>query len=347
MQTIKKKRINRRTKKQRPQRKIKSQLYPPLKPLSNIRITVDKIHTLNVETYGTIGAKPVLYVHGGPGSGINPDMARFFNPKKYFIILVDQRGSGKSTPAGELYGNTTSNLISDFEKIRKHFKLDKWMVYGGSWGSTLSLAYAIKHPERTTELVLRGVFFCSDRENEWVSEPNGAQRLRPDAWNYYTSSLPKTFSDGIGKEGALFSKKYASCFVNGTKKEQEQCLLAWGVWEDSISTLTPIELKKVITSVKLGRFKQMSKIENKYFLENCFLPKNYFLKKKNLEKLRKIPTTIVQGMYDLVTPFETAHALHKALPHSLFFPTMAGHSTMEKENIRYLVQSTDFYANKD
>jgi len=314
-----------------------TRLYPPIQFNQNMMMSVSKMHTLYIETYGNSKGKPVLYVHGGPGSGINSNMARFFNPKKYFIILVDQRGSGKSIPSGEMYQNTTNYLISDFEKVRKYFNIDKWMVYGGSWGSTLSLAYAIKHHKRITELIIRGVYFCTNPENHWVSEPGGAQRFNPEAWEYYKNALPK----GHNLNKKLFVNEYAKCFKYASKKDKDKCLLAWGVWEDSISTLNPAPLNEVIKRVKNDNYQQMSTIENAYFKRNCFLPKNFFINKKNLNNLKNIPVTIVQGLYDLVTPYTTAYSLHKSLPHSKFFPTIAGHSAMEPENIKYLIKATN------
>jgi proline iminopeptidase len=331
-----------KTNKNKTQRKLRdayahTQLYPLIEPNYKQMITVSKLHTIYIETYGNPKGKPVLYVHGGPGAGINQNMARFFNPQKYFIVLVDQRGSGKSTPTGEMHNNTTKHLISDFEKVRNHLEIDKWMVYGGSWGSTLSLAYAIHHPERTTDLIIRGVYFCTDQENHWVSEPNGAQRFNPEAWKYYKNALPK----GHIPKKKMFVDEYAKCFKTATKLDKDKCLLAWGVWEESISTLNPTPLNDIIKDIKKSKYQQMSVIENAYFKNNCFLPKGFFTNKKNLNKLKHIPITIVQGLYDLVTPFVTAYSLHKSLPNSKFFPTIAGHSAMETENIKYLVKATD------
>ena len=317
-------------------------LYPVISPLTRRRVEVGDGHSLYVETYGCPAGKPVLYVHGGPGAGINPHMARFFNPRKYFIVLVDQRGSGKSAPAGSLVKNTTAHLIADFEKVRRLLKIDRWMVYGGSWGSTLSLAYAIRHPDRTTELVVRGVYFCSDRENHWISEPHGAQRFNPAAWKFYKDSLPK----GYAPDKKTFMSEYSRCFKTKNAADRDKCLLAWSVWEDSLSTLNPAPLSEVINSVKQSRYQQTSVIENTYFKNNCFLPSGFFSDPKNLRKLKKIPVTIVQGMYDLITPYTTAYSLHKSLPHSKFFPTLAGHSAMDPENIKYLVKATDGYATK-
>jgi len=323
----------------------KTCLFPPIEPNSTEFIQVSKKHKLYVETYGTPNGKPVLYVHGGPGAGINQSMARFFNPKKYFIILVDQRGSGKSTPSGELDGNTSNKLIQDFELIRKHFSIDKWMVYGGSWGSTLSLAYAIHHPDRTTQLVIRGVFFCTPTENKWIGEPGGAQRINPEGWDYYESSLPSSSRKKLAKSksSTKFMKEFKKCFYSGTPQQRDKCLLAWSVWEDSLATINRLPLETVIKNVKSDRYKQTSKIEQRYFENNCFFPNGYFTNPKNLQKIKHIPITIVQGMYDMITPFETAYKLHKLLPHSRFFPTMAGHTAMDDENIKYLVKATNYY----
>ena len=335
------------TKKQKKTRKNKSvnemysktDLYPPIVFNEEYFLKVSNLHTIYISTYGNIRGKPVLYVHGGPGAGTNPDMARFFNPKKYFIVLVDQRGCGKSLPNSELRENTTSHLISDFEKVRKMLKIKKWMVYGGSWGSTLSLAYAMQCPSKTTELVVRGVYFCTDKENHWISEPNGAEYFNPEGWNYYSSKIPNK------PKKSLFMKEYKKCFSGklGDKRKNE-CLLAWNVWEASLSSLNPKPLKKLIADIRKENFQQMSLIENHYFSNNCFFTEGYFLKKKNLDKIKNIPITIVQGLYDLVCPYITAYKLHKALPHSVFYPTIAGHTAMDTENIKYLVKATDYYA---
>jgi proline iminopeptidase len=349
--TVKNTSRKRKHKKTHKRRRVKDKysntcLFPPALLLTSSFIQVSKQHRLYVETYGVSTGKPVLYVHGGPGAGINPSMARFFNPKKYFIILVDQRGSGKSTPSGELDENTTPNLIEDFEIVRRHFSINKWMVYGGSWGSTLSLAYAIHFPHRITELIIRGVYFCSTSENTWLNEPDGAGRLHPEGWAYYRDALPKASRTRLETTPAAttFMKEYKNCFNSGSSTQKNKCLLAWSVWEDSVASINRLPLKTVIKNVKSGRFSQTSKIEQLYFENNCFLPENYFTDPRNLKKLRKIPITIVQGMYDMITPFKTAYLLHKSLPHSRFFPTMAGHTAMDVENIKYLVKATNFYA---
>ena len=316
-------------------------LYPPIKPLKEYKMKVSKIHTIAYSTYGNPKGKPVLYIHGGPGGGTSPSMARFFNPKKYYVVLVDQRGCGKSTPSAELRENNTKNLISDFEKIRKELKIDKWMVYGGSWGSTLSLAYAFVHPKRTTEIVLRGIYFCTDDEVHWLSEGKGAAFIRPDGWEYFMKQIKSKKSKG------LFIKEYQNCFKGKYgKKQKDKCLLAWSVWEAAMSNLNMKPLTQLIKETKEDNYREMSAIELHYFVNNCFFKPNHFLKKTNLDKIKNIPVIIVQGMYDLVTPYFTAHKLHNALPHSKMYSTMAGHSGFDKENIKYLVKTTDEFADK-
>lgn len=318
-------------------------LYPPIKPLHSYKMKVSDIHTVAYWTYGNPNGKPVLFVHGGPGSATEPTLARFFNPKGYYIVLVDQRGCGKSRPIAEVRENTTKDLISDFEKIRKNLKIEKWMVFGGSWGSTLSLAYAIEHPDKVTELVIRGVFFCTKPEVDWITEPGGAQRFSPEAWTFYENAIPdkKKFADN-------YLKAFGKCFKGdyGSKKK-DMCMLAWSAWEDANSKLDPIPLKEILTDMrKTKSYIAMSTIEHHYFSNKCFLEDNYFLKPANLKKLKNIPMTIVQGLYDLECPFVTAYKLHKALPHAQFYPTIAGHTALDKENIKYLVKATDYYLGK-
>ena len=318
----------------------KNKLFPPIQPLKEYFLKVSKIHTIYFATYGHPQGKPVLYVHGGPGAGTTPLMARFFHPKKYFIVLVDQRGCGKSTPSVELRENTTSHLIQDFENIRKFLHIDKWMVYGGSWGSTLSLAYAIHHPDRTTELILRGIFFCSQDEIEWLTEPKGAQFINPEGWEQFAQAV--RHPNGKDKDKKKFIDEYQKCFQGKYgAKQKDQCLLAWSAWESSMSSIHMKKMADVIRETKKERYDQVSAIELHYMIHQCFLSPSYFLKKANLQKLRQIPIIIVQGMYDMVCPFITAYKLHQALPHSQFWPTMAGHSATDEENVHHLVKATN------
>jgi proline iminopeptidase len=315
-------------------------LYPPIKPLKNYKMKVSDLHTIAYSTYGNKNGKPVLFVHGGPGSGTQPSNARFFNPKKYYIVLVDQRGSGKSKPTAEIRENKPDDLIEDFEKIRKNLGIEKWQVFGGSWGSTLSLAYSIKHPDKVTELIVRGIFFCTKPEVDWITEPGGAQKFNPEAWEFYENSIPhkEKFKNN-------YMKAFEKCFKGdyGSKKK-DMCALAWETWEDANSQLEPKKLSVLIKEMKESKvYIPMAAIEHHYFSNECFFKDNYFLDKKNLDKIRHIPTTIVQGLYDMECPFITAYKLHKALPHAKFYPTIAGHTAMDKENIKYLVKATNSY----
>jgi proline iminopeptidase len=329
-----------KTKKNIINNKIKRGLYPRINPLKKYKLKVSKLHTIAFSTYGNPNGKPVVYVHGGPGSATSPNSARFFNPKKYYIVIVDQRGCGKSIPTAETRENTTKNLISDFEKIRKFLHIDKWQVFGGSWGSTLSLAYAITHPDRVTELVLRGIYFCSPSEINWLTEEGGAQRFSPEAWEFYENAIPEK-----NKYKGNYFKAYEKCFKGDYgEKKKDHCLLAWSAWEDSNSKLHPSDFKELVKGLKKDKsYIEMSSIEHHYFKNGCFLEKEYFTKKENLDKIKHIPTTIVQGLYDLECPYETAYKLHKLLPNSKMYSTLAGHSAYDRENAKYLVKTTDYY----
>lgn len=320
-------------------------LYPQINPLNTYYIQVSEIHTVCYSTYGNINGKPVLFVHGGPGAGVTSNAARFFNPNYYYIILVDQRGCGKSTPSGELRENTTQNLINDFEKIRKSLNIDKWQLFGGSWGSTLSLAYAITHPEVVTNMILRGIFLSTPEEIDWIYGSNnlgGAAKFNPNSWNYFKTTLPSQ-NEGLNQNYIL---DYNKCF-NGEfgKEKKDECLLTWSVLENSIFKLQPTSLDEVIKSVKQKKYVEGSLIENYYLLNNCFLEPGFFFKRENIEKIQNIPTIIVQGQYDLICPPVTAYKLHNILINSKIHITIAGHTMYEDENIKYLVQATDSYIN--
>ena len=319
-----------------------NELYPPIKPLKNYKMKVSDLHTIAYSTYGNPNGKPVLFVHGGPGSAPSDNSARFFNPKAYYIVLVDQRGCGKSKPTAETRENTTQDLISDFEKIREFLNIEKWQVFGGSWGSSLSLAYAYTHPERVTELIIRGIFFGSKEEVDWVTQPGKLELLNPEAWAIYENPLPKNVKTND------YFKLFGKCF-NGDygEKVKDEALLSWSVWEDSNSHLVPLDLKKMIRDLRKDKtYIEMSTLEYHYFDNHLFLPDGYFLDKKNLNKIENIPTVIVQGRYDLVCPFTTAWSLHKALPHAEFYPTIAGHSAFDDENIKHLVAATDKFSKR-
>ena len=319
-------------------------LYPKTKPFYSHRLKVSDIYTIPIWVFGNPKGKPVLFIHGGPGAGTTFNDARFFNPKKYYIVLVDQRGCGKSTPladGADLKGNTTKDLISDFEKVRNHLQINKWMIFGGSWGSSLSLAYTITHPDKVTELIIRGIYFCTKKEVDWLAEPGGAQEFHPEGWNYYENALPHR-----EKFKNKYVEGFSKCFSGAYgKTKKNKCMLAWSSWEDSNALLRPKPLNEIIREYKKSKsYISGASIENHYFKHFCFFEKNYFLKKSNLDKIRHIPTIIVQGLYDMECPFITAYKLHKALPHATFYPTMAGHSAYDPENTRHLIIATKTFS---
>ena len=315
-------------------------LYPIIRPYETGFLQVSKLHKIAYSLYGNPKGKPVLSIHGGPGAGTTPDYARFFNPKKYMIVLVDQRGTGKSTPFGETKDNTTSDLISDFEKIRKMLNIKKWQLFGGSWGSTLSLAYSIKHPEVVTEIVLRGIFLMRNTQLDWLQQGPGANYIYPDTWEMYKNAIPPN-------ERGNFMKAYGRRF-NGSmgEEEKDKACLAWSQWEASASHLIPIPQEKIINDLKLtNNYIPMAIIEYHYFINKGFFPREgYLLEDKNLDKIKKIPMTIVQGRYDMICPMLDAYDLHQKMHHATFYKTMAGHSMFETENIKHLVMATNKYA---
>ena len=314
--------------------------YPPIKAYKSGMLKVSDIHTIAYSLYGNPKGKPALLVHGGPGAGTVPDYARYFNPKKYLVVLVDQRGTGKSTPFGETRENTTQDLIQDFEKIRTMLNIKKWQLFGGSWGSTLSLAYAISHPEVATELVLRGIFTLRKKELDWVQQGPGANFIFPEGWKYYEAVIPP---DERGDMMKAFGKRF-----NGSmgKKAKDDACLAWSQWEAAISHLHPTPHKEIMRDLKKSKnYIPMSLIEYHYFINDGFFPyADYLLDTKNLQRIKKIPMTIVQGRYDMVCPITTAYELHEKMPHARFNVTLAGHSMLDKENIKHLVEATNLYA---
>ena len=317
-------------------------LYPPIKYNKKYMLKVSDIHTIAFFTYGNEKGKPVLVVHGGPGAGTTPDMARFFDPKKYFIVLVDQRGCGKSKPFGELRENNTQALISDFEKVREKLDIEEWLVFGGSWGSTLSLAYSMTHPKRVTQIILRGIFLIRQKEVDWFNEEGGASNVFPETWEIYKNAIPEG-------ERKNFLKAYEKRFNGsmGEKAKQKACW-AWSIWEDSASHLYPKTLKEIKKGLgKNKTYIPISTIELYYFKHLGFFPREgYLLEDKNIDEIKNIPIVIVQGQYDMVCPITSEHDLYEKIPKAEFHTTMAGHSAFEDENIKYLVQATDKFKNK-
>ncbi|KFJ42733.1 prolyl aminopeptidase [Francisella philomiragia] len=306
-------------------------MYPEIEPYNQEFLKVSDIHTIYFEECGNPNGKPALFIHGGPGGGIQPSYRQYFNPDKYRVILVDQRGCGKSTPFAELRENTTQNLIEDFEKIRKKLNIDKWMLFGGSWGSTLGLAYAQAYPEVVTELVLRGIFLGREKELSWLYQ-HGASMVFPDMWEKYIEPIP-------AEQRKDFISAYHSILTGDDEKLKQQAAVAWSVWEASTSKL--FVDKKSIDRYGEDKFSlAFARIECHYFKNKLFIEEAQLL--NEAYKIKDIPGVIVQGRYDMVCPAVSAWDLHKVWPNAeLDIIADAGHSISEPGILEALVRATD------
>jgi proline iminopeptidase len=307
-------------------------LYPEIEPYRTGRLRVSEIHELYFEECGNPAGRPVVFVHGGPGGGVEPKYRRFFDPAAYRIVLFDQRGCGQSTPHAELRDNTTWHLVSDMEKVRAHLGIDRWQVFGGSWGSTLGLAYAESHPERVTELVLRGIFLLRKSEIDWFYQ-RGADALFPDAWEGYLAPIPEA------ERGDLLHAYYRR-LTSEDPQVQRQAAKAWSVWEGSTSCLFPNRELILKTGGDLFAL-AFARIECHYFVNHGFLdPETRLL--DEVSRIRHIPAVIVQGRYDVVCPMRSAWALHRAWPEAdLRIVPDAGHSALEPGITHELIEATD------
>lgn len=299
-------------------------------------LPVSSVHTLSIKQYGNKEGNPVLFVHGGPGGGCDAKDAQRFDPNHYRIILFDQRGSGDSTPLASIEENTTPHLIEDIEKIREHLGIEKWHVFGGSWGSTLSLAYAQDHPDRVKSLVLRGIFTLRRSELVYFYQGPGTSDLFPDFWDEYLAPIPES-------ERGDMIKAYYSRLTSDDPKVRAEAGRAWSRWEMATSRIEVDEayLKR---ADEPGFADAFARIECHYFVNAGFFPSDgYLLSPSQIKKIRHIPTTIVQGRYDAVCPAKTAWDLHKAFPEAKFQFVTAGHSSAESEIEKALIQATEEY----
>ncbi len=312
-------------------------LYSPVEPFDQGMFQVSDIHTLYYEQCGNPAGQPVVFLHGGPGGGIGSDYRRFFDPAHYRVILFDQRGAGRSTPHAELRENTTWDLVADIERLREHFNIERWQVFGGSWGSTLALAYAETHPDRVTALVLRGIFLCRSKEINWFYQ-NGAGAIFPDVWEEYERVIPEA-------ERKDMLAAYHRRLTGADERVRLEAGRAGSVWEGSTSKLVPDPgLIEHFGEAHLAL--AMARIECHYFMHNAFFEtENYLI--ENVGKIRHIPAVIVQGRYDVVCPMMSAWELHKAWPEAeLHIVPDAGHSAMENGIISALVEATDRFREK-
>ena len=306
-------------------------LYPAIQPYAEHSLQVDDTHSLYVEECGNPHGIPVLFLHGGPGVGCNPDSRRFFNPKYYRIILFDQRGSGRSKPYASLVNNTTQDLIADIEKIREHCKVDCWMLFGGSWGSTLAIMYAQTYPKQVRGMVLRGIFLARQEDLDWFYK-DGASRVFPDHWAKFASQVSAYKRDNL-------IQAYYELLTGADELECMAAAKAWARWEAVCATLDPnphLEKQFIHPHIALS----MSKIETHYFVNNIFMQDNSIL--HNMDQIAHIPAIIVHGRYDMVCPLDNAHKLHSAWAASkLHIIRDAGHAACEPGIVSALVAATN------
>lgn len=309
-------------------------LYPPIEPYKTHRLQVNEVHNLYIEEAGNPKGQPVVFLHGGPGGGISPEHRSFFDPNHYRIVLFDQRGSGKSTPCADLRENTTWDLVRDIERIRTMLGIEKWIVFGGSWGSTLALSYAITHPDHVKGLVLRGIFLCRRSELLWFYQ-EGASNLFPEAWDKYLEPIAEH------ERFDLISAYYKQ--LTSTNAEiRLRAAKAWSKWEAATSRLIPSQ--DAIDDFDDPEYAlSFARIECHYFVNGAFFPSdNYLL--ENVAKIRHIPCSIVQGRYDVVCPARSAWDLKKAWPEAnLTFIANAGHAGGEEGTRSRLIEITDEY----
>lgn len=315
-------------------------LYPPPEPYRTGYLRVSDVHEIYYEESGNPRGKPAVFVHGGPGGGTDAKMRGFFDPKKYRIILFDQRGCGNSRPHASLVDNTTWHLVEDMDRLREELGVEKWLVFGGSWGSTLALAYAEAHPERVTELVLRGIFLLRRWEIEWFYQnPGGAAALYPDLWERYVEPIPQA-------ERADMIGAYYKRLTSGDAEVLGKAAQAWSIWEGATSflRLNPDYLAKFQEDEYAAAF---ARIECHYFINKGFFQTDNQLI-EGIGGIRHIPTVIVQGRYDVVCPMKSAWDLHRAWPEAdLRIVPDAGHSAFEAGNIHELISATDRFASFD
>jgi proline iminopeptidase len=312
------------------------ELYPAIEPYHQGKLKVSELHTIHFEESGNPNGKPAVFLHGGPGGGITPMYRQYFDPQKWRIVIFDQRGCGQSTPYAELRENTTWDLVSDIEKLREHLGIDKWLVFGGSWGSTLSLAYSQTHSDRVTGLILRGIFMLRQKELRWFYQ-EGTSNIFPDAWEEYLKPIPEHERDDL-------ISAYHKRLTSEDKQVRLEAARAWSVWEGSTSKLLPSA--KTITRFGEDDFAEaFARIECHYFVnKGFFASENQLL--ENVDRIRHIPTVIVHGRYDVVCPVISAWELHHVFPESeLIIVPDAGHSMTEPGIQTALLDATDRFIN--
>lgn len=309
-----------------------SPLFPEIESFRQDFLEVSRLHRLYIEEAGNPIGEPVVFLHGGPGGGTSPLARRFFDPAFYHVILFDQRGCGKSTPNAELDENTTWDLIDDIERIRSMLGIDRWLVVGGSWGSTLALAYAICHPNRVTGLILRGIFLGRRSEYDWLYQ-NGASQVFPDGWADFLAPIP------AGERGNMLNAYYQRLILNDPSVRLAYAR-HWCRWETHCSRLEP-DWEAINKEEEAEKVLAMARIEAHYFMNGCFFPEDDWLLRQ-APALKQIPTRIIQGRYDMVCPIRSAWELKTAVPSfDLQIVGLAGHSVRDVNIASRLVQATE------
>ncbi|WP_184600320.1 prolyl aminopeptidase [Rhodanobacter sp. MP1X3] len=312
------------------------EMYPEIEPYRTQHIAVDAIHTLRVEECGNPNGLPVVFLHGGPGAGLATYHRRFFDPARYRIVLFDQRGAGQSTPFADLTDNTTWHLVADIETIREQLGIERWVVFGGSWGSTLALAYAQTQPERVLGLVLRGIFLCRPAEIRWFYEEGGASWILPEKWQRYADAIP-------ADERGQMMEAYWRRLTSDDESVRLAAAKAWGAWEGGAITLaespeTEASFSAPEVAVSLAR------IEAHYFRNHCWLEPDQLL--RDVDKIRHIPATIIHGRYDIICPVKNACDLAAVWPEAKLHIVLAGHAASEPAIVDQLVQATERLADR-
>ena len=309
--------------------------FAPTEPFRKHRLRVSDLHELYVEECGNPHGQPAVFLHGGPGGGAEPWHRQFFDPARYRIVLFDQRGCGRSTPHAELRDNTTWDLVADIERIREKLGIDRWLVFGGSWGSTLALAYAERHPDRVSHLVLRGIFLLRRREIEWFYQ-EGASWMYPDAWEHFLAPIP------VAERHDLVDA-YHRRLTDPEPRVRSEAARAWSVWEGSTSKLLPSG--DMVMRFGESRFAEaFARIECHYFVNRGFFDTDNWLI-ENVGRIRHIPAVIVQGRYDVVCPMRSAWDLHRAWPEADFRVVAdAGHAASENGILTQLIDATNRFA---
>lgn len=310
------------------------EMYPDIEPYRTHQMAVDAVHTLRVEECGNPDGLPVVFLHGGPGAGLAAYHRRFFDPARYRIVLFDQRGAGQSTPFAELADNTTWHLVDDIETIRERLGIERWGVFGGSWGSTLALAYAQTHPGRVLGLVLRGIFLCRPAEIRWYYEEGGASWILPEKWQRYAAAIPADERDDM-------MEAYWRRLTSDDEAVRLAAAQAWGAWEGGGITLAEspeTEADFAAPGVALS----LARIEAHYFRNGSWLEPDQLL--RGVDKIRHIPATIIHGRYDIICPVKSACDLAAAWPEAELHIVLAGHAASEPAIVDRLVRATDSLA---